>query len=56
MQILDEKLAASGRARHSASKYDFVKVRVAGRHPGGQILVYEVPSLSDIADFTVLWD
>ncbi|BDA48634.1 probable 2-phosphoglycerate kinase at N-terminal half [Coccomyxa sp. Obi] len=28
MQMLDEKLAASGKARYSASKYDFVKVKV----------------------------
>lgn len=46
MQMLDEKLAASGKARHSASKYDFVKVRVTGRHPGGRILVIELPALS----------
>ncbi|EIE20940.1 hypothetical protein COCSUDRAFT_54287 [Coccomyxa subellipsoidea C-169] len=28
LQMLDDKLAASGKARHSASKYDFVKVKV----------------------------
>ncbi|KAK9909774.1 hypothetical protein WJX75_007283 [Coccomyxa subellipsoidea] len=28
IQMLDDKLAASGKARHSASKYDFVKVKV----------------------------